>query len=472
MTKQLLLFLIFISVYTSSVFCQKTKFSYGIWNQETINGQFTLEGLYRSQKTVLKSEFTEQHNVKDFLGKIILKSQSNLWHPNFMQLNINAKYNPGTKRENFLVMPNRSEVKTAESIHLQSIFFKERPLSFTLFSNFDHTYINREFTTNVKMLRKDFGGNLSFKNKKLPATLSYLNSDWEQKEIQTGRVFENYRHNLRTQIDKTFGKKSRHSLSYSYDDYTRSYANNASTKNKTSNINLRDVFNFNKNGNRFTSQINYYNQNGSKDFKRLQINENIGISLPKHFKFHSKYHFTNYKQSQNETNQHNFINKLEHQLFSSLKSQVFYEYFKLDRSAYNEKKQSAGLNLNYSKIIPYGNLYLSYNYKNRNEQRESRPLILTIFNEEQVLTDGNTTLLDNPYIDIESIVVTDETGTIIYSKDIDYLLIERGDYIEIQRLSGGQIPNGTIVYTDYIVSKQTSYEFNMASNNINIRLNL
>ncbi|MCK5075024.1 MAG: hypothetical protein KAR38_01555, partial [Calditrichia bacterium] len=295
---------------------------------------------------------------------------------------------------------------------------------------------------------------------------------WEQKEIQTERVFENYRHNLSTQLNKTFGNKSQHSLSYSYDDYTRSYANNASINNKTSNINLRDVFHFNKkNGDRFTSQINYFNQSGSKDFKRLQINENLGIGLPKHFKFYSKYHFTNYEQSQYKTNQHNILNKLEHRLFASLKSQVFYEYFKLNRSAYSEKKRSAGLNINYNKIIPYGNLYLTYSYKNRNEQRDSRLFILTIINEEHELNDDKFVLLDNPYIDIESIVVTDETGSVLYSKDIDYIILQRGDYIEIQRISGGQILNGTVVFIDYMVSKQTSHEFNMTSNIFNARFN-
>jgi hypothetical protein len=79
--------------------------------------------------------------------------------------------------------------------------------------------------------------------------------------------------------------------------------------------------------------------------------------------------------------------------------------------------------------------------------------------EEYVLTDGNVVLLNRPYIDPASIIVRDVTGTIIYQLNFDYILIERNNYFEIQRIIGGLIPNGTAVYVDYVANQPGSYKY-------------
>ena len=70
-----------------------------------------------------------------------------------------------------------------------------------------------------------------------------------------------------------------------------------------------------------------------------------------------------------------------------------------------------------------------------------------MLNEEQVLRDGEMTLLNKPYVDVNSVVVKDVSGTLIYQANFDYILLERAGYVEIQRIPGGLIPNkGTVIY--------------------------
>jgi hypothetical protein len=84
-------------------------------------------------------------------------------------------------------------------------------------------------------------------------------------------------------------------------------------------------------------------------------------------------------------------------------------------------------------------------------------------NEEYTLSDNKIVLLRRPYILAQSIVVKDNTGTIIYQTGFDYILIEREKYIEIRRIPNGLIPNEGKVYIDYVARQPSSYKY--AANN-------
>ena len=49
------------------------------------------------------------------------------------------------------------------------------------------------------------------------------------------------------------------------------------------------------------------------------------------------------------------------------------------------------------------------------------------------------TLLANPNVLESSVVVTDLSNTVVYTRSIDYELFERGDRTEIARIPGGLI---------------------------------
>ncbi len=85
--------------------------------------------------------------------------------------------------------------------------------------------------------------------------------------------------------------------------------------------------------------------------------------------------------------------------------------------------------------------------------------MLQVLNEEQSLSDGGITTLNKPYVELASVVVKDETGTIIYQLNFDYILIERSAYVEIQRIPGGLVPNDGAILIDYVYLQPGSYSY-------------
>ncbi|MCK4798915.1 MAG: hypothetical protein KAT05_16185, partial [Spirochaetes bacterium] len=185
-----------------------------------------------------------------------------------------------------------------------------------------------------------------------------------------------------------------------------------------------------------------------------------------------KYQFSDYNQKKFKLDQHNVNSRLEHRLFSSLNSHAHYEYIDIHQTSYNEFLNTYGIGFDYSKQIPTGNISLSFKHRNRNENRNGKAFELQVSNEEHNLSDNQTLLLQNPDIVLGSIVITDETGLIIYEENFDYVIIERGAFIEIQRLPGGLIQDGSEILIDYIGTQQLNYEFDVVSNNYHAGISL
>ncbi len=446
-------------------------YAIGAWRLQSLNGSVIMESEFRSQETVYPSGLSDRPESSIFSGEILLRSRSYVWHPNFMLINADFDFNPGIRRDQFLVVPNRTETKTGEKLNLHTSFFKQRPFTFNLFTNFSHSYVNREFLTNVENYRTDIGGGAAYRNDILPVTFSYSHENWEQKELQTGRDFVNTRDNFRSEFSKSFSRYDDHRLAYSYEDYSREYAQNASIHNKISSVNLRDNFFLDKNrNNNLNSLIWFYKQTGSDEFDRLTASENIRFVLPYNLDFSGDYRYASFDQKSFSSDQHNISGRIEHQLYHSLRSFAHYEYIDLNQSGFNQYTNAGTIGFNYIKKIPTGNLSIDYELRKRNENRNSLPSPSRIINEAATLFDGQTILLENPYADPASVLVTDETGLIPYQENLDYVLITRGDFLEIQRLPGGQIPDGTKILIDYTVTMQTSYQYDILSNAFGARL--
>ncbi|MFH1321655.1 MAG: hypothetical protein ABII90_13515 [Bacteroidota bacterium] len=442
-------------------FPQEVTTSSKFWNLTSLSGEMKIKGLYRELEGVTNSIYNSQHS-SHFSGGVLLRTKSYFWHPNFLLLDVDAEYNPETRQELYLIIPDRSETRTLKKLDLRTTLFMQKSITLSAFINYNQNYFNRENLTNMESNSKQWGSVLSYKNKIFPLTVNYLQRKWDQKEIQTGRIFKIEQNNFQSKITKSFATRDKHELSFSRDEYLRQDANSYQVRNTIDNIYLNnDIFFDSKKNHYFKSIISNINQKGEFNFKRFQTFENLSFKLPNNFDFTTNYSFVNIEQISQKSNQSRVKCDIRHKLYSSFNSGIFYEYSNRNHTLYNESNNKAGFNFFYCKKIPLnGKLSLSYKYFRHYHHTNSDPALLQVINEEHVLTDGQVVLLNKAYINPETVVVKDVTGTIIYQLDFDYILIERSNYVEIQRFPGGQIANEAIVYVDYTATQPGSYQYN------------
>lgn len=431
----------------------------GFFHSQFVNGDVKLQGLYRMQKSVI-GDISEDQRSTYYIGGIRLNTGSYLWNPDLIFINLDGEYNPETRDETYLLVPDRSEVRTLKKIDFRTSIFRSKPISLNTFLNLNQTYYNRELLTNVKSDNKQWGGLLSLNNKVLPLSVSYRQSDWSQEELQTGRIFKMAQNNLLGRISKSFGEKDTHEILYSRDDYTYNYAGEKEVNSLIDRVALNNNIYFDRRQKYgLNSQVSYYDQSGDNKFTKIEAIERLMFFLPANFRLTGGYNYNKFKDPFQLLIQNRVGGALHHQLFESLSSNISVDYSDINQTIYDEKNFKAEFEINYSKKIPTGMLNLNYRYSRNYFDLNGVSAPIQIVNEEHVLSDAEIVLLNKPYVDLSTLVIKDQAGIIIYQLNIDYLVTVRNNYVEIQRMLGGQISNNQAIKADYTAIQPGSYNY-------------
>lgn len=424
-----------------------------------MSGEVRAKGLYREQERI-GIGFSDYQYSSYLTGGVLLKTKSYFVHSNFLTFDADAGYYPETSRDNYIVVPDQAEVRTMKKLDLRASFFNQKKANFTAYANFDESYQNRENLTDVKSNSQQWGGVFNYNNKILPFSVNFHQREWKQKEVATGRKYSMDEIGVLAKANKSFTLRDKHELTFSHNEYVNINENNLRIKNTVENISLHNYVAFDsKKKYTFNSMISNYSMIGNVDHSRFQVLENLILKLPENLTFINSYNYYLTQQNLNKLNQHSIQSSLDHKLFNSLETRLFFEYNQLNHSLYNEFNTKTGFNIRYTKQIPKGQFTLSYMYFTFHENMESDPTSLQSTNEEYVLSDNQIVLLKRAYVDLSTVEVKDITGTLIYTKDVDYILIDRNPYVEIRRIPGGLIANSATVYIDYFATQPGAYKY-------------
>jgi hypothetical protein len=160
-----------------------------------------------------------------------------------------------------------------------------------------------------------------------------------------------------------------------------------------------------------------------------------------------------------------FRARLQHLLYENLTTTVSTGANLNDFTGGEENTYDGDLDLLYQRKIPWGILNLTSRWNYRYTTREGSEALIPVIDEPHVLTTGEVTLLDNENVDLDSIVVTDITGTIPYIENVDYTIEEINPFVRISRTTVGAIANGQTVLVDYRFLRDPAFDdtvFNQA----------
>lgn len=455
-------------------FSQDYSFSRRFWALTGVNGALQLGANYRYQAGY-SNEIYNYQKSSQFSAGLRLNTTSYFFHPNLVTLSVGGEYNPWLGKDLFLVIPDQSELVTVKKWDAIINFFNQKPVNFSFFYHYDDVYANRENLSNIRSNTTNFGGNFSWSNNILPVQASYLQGKWYETELLTGRTFATLQKNYQVRIDRSFSTYSNNQIQYYHNDYSREDAEIAvRTQNISDNLCMNNTVFFDKKHDySFISLLSGINQWGTDTYRRYQADESVNMSLPKRFTLGLSYNYYDYIRGIQAIRQNSFHAILQHQLYESLHTGLSLEYNGIHQSSYTETNPRAGIDVNYEKkIFLKGKLMLGCMYNWQRQQHKGEETPLQVMREEHYLTDGQLTLLNKPFVNINTVRVTDATGTIIYQANFDYVLLVRNDYLEIQRVPGGQIPDKSTVYVDYLVMLPGSYKYDVTFKRISASVSL
>lgn len=405
---------------------------------------------------------------------LLLRTKNYIWHPRFLCIDLEGQYSPSKVSEKYLVTPDQSETRDVRKADIRLQFLPQFKVSLNSYFNYGEMYSIRENLSNIRTKAMNTGSTVMFRHRYLPLSIGYTHTDEDQLEIQNGRRFINKQSSLEANTNQDFGKSYRQSLALSHNNYFRKDFNFYEIANIVDNAHFSNTILFGKN--RTSSSAGFLSavkQTGRDTFTRYQASEMLQLQLTPHLHWRNMAQYFSDRRPRHVLDQTRFGSSLQHQLFESLQTEALYEYNQSQNTTYEQHLQSTSVNLNYKKkVLGQHSVDMSYKYMINRQAWNSGDETIRILNEQLLLKDGEISLLSKFGIDINTLVIKNNTGTIIYQPNFDYLVIPQNEYVQIQRIRGGRIPDNTIVYVDYSAIQSGSYRYTSTNKNYSVALSL
>ncbi len=461
------MFYIILSALSASSQTDPSPFQ--VWRLMHYSGEARLRGTYRAYTTTRDNYQSSQTDMY-LNGLFHINTKSYFVHPNFMLVDFNATLNPMTRKDSYIGAPDYSEKYASEGLDCTALFFNKKKIHVTANAILNRAILNIENITKVESKTKQYGATASYTGRFLPVTIGYTQLNLEQNTIGSDDKFVLDQRIWQANASKSFTEYDENSVSYLHTENKSAQTNSVPilqtfyNENTIDLLELTDNISFDKEKKyAFSSYISNSNERGTLYYKRLYANESLNLKLPYKFVLFNNYNYGTTQFEENKITTHATQSALSHQLYESLHTKVFFDHLQVNQAAYDEYRNKIGIDLMYDKKIPKGKLLLYYNYFREYIDIISASSTLRVVHAEYILIDNQITLLKNQNIDMQSVVVKDNTGNLVYRLNVDYILIDRNPYVEIVRIPGGLIANNTTVYIDYNAEQAGTYSYYMNS---------
>ncbi len=340
-------------------------------------------------------------------------------------------------------------------------FLQYKPYTLNLFARRYTSPLRSAFTEKTETETETYGANLMLKHRVLPTTLSYTHFDSEE----TG-FFESEedRDDFRLSVRHP-RKNSDTRLNATYSDNIRTTevvktAEEITTRVKTSYNDIRNHYDLAGDGRKVLSSLASYRWTESNSIKTSDfgVSENFRW---KHEKNLSSDYWIGYNKSRSEDFERgttSFGAGLRHLLYENLTTSLKGHGSLSDFTGGSEDIYGGSLNFDYRRRIPWGMLNLNMGHDYKVTERDVAEQFIQVIDESHILRTGDVTLLENENVDINSIIVSDTTGTIVYVEDVDYTITVIDSFVRISRTTFGSIADGQEVLVDYIYLSKPGYD--------------
>ncbi len=377
-------------------------------------------------------------------------------------------YSPALMKYSLMIEPeliqSKEETVQAETVSTSSFapdyaitatFLEAKPYTLNIFGNRQQISEWAAFSGSSDSTTNSYGVNGQLKYKTLPTTLGYSHTETDQ----TGFYASN-------DIHDDFNLSSEHQTERSNTHLTSVFSEdkrnseNLTNQIKSFNNNLFNNYRVTEDNKVILDSAMTYStqESGWYDTQHINLREHLGW---RHYpNLQSNYSASHTRQESGDFNSEmtTLDAGLTHLLYKNLTTNVG---SRASQNTYSDGKETAAdgfLNFSYNRPLSWTTLGLNsgwdYLYTDRSGFTSTEALVT---NETHILSLNNEIYLNHYNVNLDSIIVTNSSGTIIYIANIDYTIEEINGYVRIRRVPFGAIKDGQIAAFTYRYQQDSAY---------------
>lgn len=366
--------------------------------------------------------------------------------------------------------PSESDQVFVPSYALDAVFLEPKPYTLHAFADRRELKLRSAFSEPTDTTIETYGGDLRLKYYKvLPTFFKYTHTDTDQ----SGFYDTNGKRDDFNLTSQRVTKNSTTTLNSLYSDDKRT-GDGETVRVKNYDGNLGNEYYIGGDQRKtLYSKLGYrWTDNESQKTNDYSIQEEL-------FWRYTENLYTDYIFSYGKRDTDDFDSettalrgKLQHLLYENLTTTFSAGAVRNDFTGGEENTYDGDLSLLYQRSIPWGVLNLTGAWNYSYTTREGSETLIQVTDEPHILITGEVTLLDNENVQLDSITVTDVTGTIGYIENVDYTIAEVNSFVRISRTTTGDVANGQTVLVDYVFLSEPAFDDTVFNQNYGIQFYL
>ncbi len=405
-----------------------------------------LSYIYEEERTKAGgSETTDTSH--EFRERLPIELDGWAYHPALCKFTLGVVPEWAQTKRNVDPGPSASDNVFVPSYAADATFLEPKPYTVHTFASRRELKLRSAFSQPTDTTIDKYGADLRLKYyKSLPTFAKYTHTDTDQ----SGFYDSNGTREDFQLTSQHLAKNSITTLSSAYSDNDQTTGGDtARVKNFENNLG-NEYYIAGDQRKTLLSRARYrWTDNDSQESNEYALAENLYWRLTNNL-------YTNYSLSYDKRDSDAFDNEttagraaLQHLLYENLTTSVSTGFNLNDFTGGEDNAYDGNLDFFYTRKIPWGFLNLRSGWNYIYTTREGDEAVITVIDEPHALTTGEVTLLNNQNVELDSIFVTDDTGTIAYIENVDYTIEEVGAFTRISRTTVGAIVNGQTVLVDY-----------------------
>lgn len=440
------------------------------------------------QETSLETRVEGQHETRSVAGSgarredltsqlsLGLDFRGSVYHPNLLEFRLAPKLG-AVQRHSVRSgpAPALDSIRTLQEYTAEFTLLKQKPYATRAYAERGILYRDLDFFNRARVDSGSWGVSSGYNAGRVPVTVSYSN---QTQDIDDGltRHLHDRDENVALDATHTRGDIGQTKLTYQLNRFSRAEEGAYRLSGNIHNLSVTDMESWGHELPRTAQTALLYSRLTDNLRSEENLNLSESVSLQHRHQFRSSYRLAGHRrQAATDSSSSEAGITVAHQLFESLASQLSVDADQQSThaptSALSVRRVGTELAESYTKRLGrWGRLQAGFSIGSARENREASGQLIVVSDESHTLRDGTSSLLRQPNV-IQVQFVTDGRGR-FYTPQMDYTLVTVGRQMEIRRVAGGLIAEGTTVYVSYTAEAPRSGGYTTLSRAAHIRLEL
>lgn len=439
----------------------------------SIGAELSFEERYRIDQIDEPTNGKSTDTANLHRGKFDLFTESYIGHKNFIDLTADLGFGLDYEQvRSETTGDDRNDLTFTNLYDVSALVLGEGPLPATIYSRRDESFLDREFSGSIRSIVSETGAILRFKSDVAPTTFHYFHRD--QNDSDALDIVDSHTVQDSASVQSLFHITSKQELelSYVFDHIDESQAFGFNNVYDRHDATLTHIIRFGPEDKfDLRSNLRIYDQTGRYEGSVVRIDEQLTLRHTEDLE--SRYNLSAETQDRGGVRQQALAGNasVRHQLFDSLTSSANAggSYLTLPDDDFNSENYFVFGTLDYTKRVPLGRLeagtLLGYDHLHNSDRGQN----LSILNEAATFIDPFPVVLARRNIIPASILVTGSTGIPVFQEGIDYDVRIFTDRVELRRILGGGIANGTSVLISYDIGPEPENSIDTLNSAFSIR---